>query len=306
MAEGLLSPEYITMIATGFLVGTAARFATIKEDTRQYPSYPNGYFINLVTGSVAAVIGSVFLPALLTKNFIGVSFLALAIQQFRDVRKMERESLQDLEHTEFVPRGRAYIDGIAKTFEMRNYISLLVAFFCVLTMVLIPGHRPLFDIPGGVVVALLVLFLMRRFTKGKLLRDIAEVQLAPLQFDDANNLYVEGIWLANVGLPDVRDAFETIGLAVIITPHSDEARVTIANRGQRQAIVHEVARTLGLKRYIYQRRDFEQGRICVALLPIRQQPELLLELVRKVPLLESTRKSKRMRQPELLAEGGDS
>jgi len=37
----------------------------------------------------------------MTKNFVAVTFLTFAIQQFRDVRKAERESLKDLENTEY-------------------------------------------------------------------------------------------------------------------------------------------------------------------------------------------------------------
>ncbi|MGB8955513.1 MAG: YIEGIA domain-containing protein, partial [Tumebacillaceae bacterium] len=293
----MLSPEYLTMITTGFLVGSYARVATIQEDFRQYPSYPNGYLINLVTGCVAAMIGAVFLPGLLTNNFVSVSFLALAIQQFRDVRKMERSALIDLENSEYSPRGHAYIDGIAKTFEARNYLALVTAFLCTLTMKLIPGHRPLPDIIGGLLAGLAVLYLLRRLTKGKTVGDIAEIRLGKISIEQ-DSLYVDDMFVHNVGLPDVQERFLKEGVAVTITPHDGNAQIALANYGQRQAIVHEAVRTLGLKRYVYQRRDFEHGRICFALIPIRQDRDLLLKLVRSVPLLESTRKSKRMRNPE--------
>ncbi|AST00218.1 hypothetical protein B9L19_14205 [Geobacillus thermocatenulatus] len=54
MNEELISAEHIAMIATAVVLGTLARLLTIKEDFRQYPSYPNGYFIHLVTGFVAS------------------------------------------------------------------------------------------------------------------------------------------------------------------------------------------------------------------------------------------------------------
>ncbi|GAA3328919.1 hypothetical protein GCM10020331_074840 [Ectobacillus funiculus] len=92
-----ISHEHIVMIVTAIIVGTLARILNIKEDFRQYPSYPNGYMIHLVTGFIAAALGAVAIPALMTKNFIAVTFLSLAIQQFRDVRKSERDSLKDLE-----------------------------------------------------------------------------------------------------------------------------------------------------------------------------------------------------------------
>nr|WP_281269144.1 YIEGIA domain-containing protein [Bacillus taeanensis] len=60
---------------TAIIVGTFARFFTLKEDYRQYPSYPNGYIIHLITGFVAAALGSVAVPALMSKNFVAVSLL---------------------------------------------------------------------------------------------------------------------------------------------------------------------------------------------------------------------------------------
>src|SRR5690554_5967673 len=137
MQNEIISTQYIVLIVTAILAGSFARAVTLREDYRQYPSYPNGYLIHLITGFVAASLGAVAIPALMTKNFIAVTFLTLAIQQFREVRKMEFSSLQALEETEYTYRGSAYIDGIAKTFEARNYIALTVAFITSLTMQLV-------------------------------------------------------------------------------------------------------------------------------------------------------------------------
>lgn len=62
-------------------------------------------------------IGAVAIPAVVTKNFEAVTFLALALEQFRNVRRMETDSLQVLDDVETVSRGEAYIDGIAKTLQ---------------------------------------------------------------------------------------------------------------------------------------------------------------------------------------------
>jgi hypothetical protein len=82
--DSVISTEHIVLILTALIVGTLARILTIKEVYRQYPSYPNGYLIHLLTGFVAAALGAVAIPALMTKNFVAVTFLTLAIQQFRD------------------------------------------------------------------------------------------------------------------------------------------------------------------------------------------------------------------------------
>lgn len=97
MESEVISTQYIVLIVTSVIAGSLARAFTLQEDYRQYPSYPNGYLIHLITGFIAAALGAVAIPAIMTKNFVAVTFLALAIQQFRDVRKMEFNSLQNLE-----------------------------------------------------------------------------------------------------------------------------------------------------------------------------------------------------------------
>ena len=47
------------------------------------------------------------------KDFSAITFLTLAATQFRDVRNMERNTLQQLDGYELVPRGNTYIEGIA-------------------------------------------------------------------------------------------------------------------------------------------------------------------------------------------------
>ncbi|MBE3597735.1 MAG: YIEGIA domain-containing protein [Limnochordaceae bacterium] len=134
-----MSPAWQVVIAT--LAGTAVRFYTLKVDYRQYPSYPQGYTIHLSMGLIAAFLGALAVPALAAREFAAASFLGLAATQFREVRKIEREALANLEETELVRRGAAYIEGIARVFEARNYVAMLVALIVsgVLT-VLRPPH----------------------------------------------------------------------------------------------------------------------------------------------------------------------
>ncbi len=73
-----ISTEHIVLIVTAVILGTLSRILTIKEDYRQYPSYPNGYLIHLLTGFVAAALGAVSIPALMTKNFVAVTFFSFA------------------------------------------------------------------------------------------------------------------------------------------------------------------------------------------------------------------------------------
>jgi hypothetical protein len=292
MDQEFISSEHITMIMTALIVGTLARILTIKEDIRQYPSYPNGYMINLVTGFIASALGAVAIPALMTKNFIAVTFLTLAVQQFRDVRKTERESLKDLEKTEYTFRGDAYIDGIAKTFEARNYFSLIVSFVTALTMQLANAHSQILSILLGVFSGGISLFLLKRFSKGKTIGDIASVEKGKIDMKDSN-LYVDGLFVTNLlGAEYASELFEKEGLAVVIKPNEDRFRVTLDHYGQRQAALFEATRALGVKRYNFIRKDFVEGRVIITLVPLVHDLDRLIEVVKKTPLLESTRKNR--------------
>jgi hypothetical protein len=57
------------------MVSFFARLITIKEDYRQYPRYPNEYLIHLVTEFVAVALCAAAIPAIMTKNFVAVTFI---------------------------------------------------------------------------------------------------------------------------------------------------------------------------------------------------------------------------------------
>lgn len=291
MKDGMLSTEYLILIVTATIIGTVARILTIKEDFRQYPSYPNGYMLHLVTGFVAAALGAFAIPALMTKNFTAVTFLTLAIQQFRDVRKSERESLKDLENTEYAYRGDAYIDGIAKTFESRNYFSLIVSFVTALTIQIIDSNMAWINILSGAIVGFIVHYILKRFSKGKTIGDIAEVKEGKIEIKESE-LFVDGIYVSNLlGSENASKLFQNEGLAVVIYPHEQHYRIALDNYGQRQAALFEATRTLGVKRYHFTRKEYNKGKIVITLIPIIKDIDKLIEAVKKTPLLESVKKS---------------
>jgi uncharacterized protein len=296
MKEGLISTEHIALIVTAILIGTMARVITIKEDYRQYPSYPNGYMIHLITGFVASALGAVAIPALMTKNFVAVTFLTLAIQQFRDVRKMERDSLKDLENTEYTYRGDAYIDGIAKTFESRNYFSLLVSLATGLTFQLVRVESIWMKVIAGIAVGFIVLFVLKRFSKGKSVGDIANINIANIEIK-GSELFVDGIFVSNqLGTENAQKLYEKEGIAVVIMPKEAHYRIALDNFGQRQAMLFEAVRALGVKRYHFTRKEYEDGRIVITLVPIINDVTRLVEIVKNTPLLESAKKSHRVMQ----------
>jgi len=276
-------------IVLGIAMGTLARVLLLRQDYRQYPSYPNGFLIQTWTGFIASALGAVALPALLTRNFIAVTFLAMAMQQFRGIRQMERTSLQDLETTEFVPRGAAYIDGIAKTFESRNYLAMLVGLITTSTAQLTRIPNDSVRMAAALALGFATFLVLTFVSRGKVVGDIASVSPVQIRFE-GSDLYAGDIWLMNVGPARARDFIEREGIAVLVTPKRPEYEVAIANYGQRQAMAAEAARALGLRRYVTTRRDFEKGTVVVFLVPVKKDPDALVKAVELVPLLESSKK----------------
>ncbi|MFT8348884.1 YIEGIA family protein [Clostridium saccharoperbutylacetonicum] len=294
MEKELLSQYYLILILIPILCGTLARYLTLIVDYRQYPSYPNGYLIHLVTGFISSGIGAIAIPALLEKNFEAITFLLLATEQFREVRRIEKESLQDIDNVEHVFRGEAYIDGIAKTFEARNYFSLLVSFGTSLIMHIIPLNNIFITIFSGIIFATILLYVLKTFTKGKSVSDIADIKLGKITVKNSE-LYVDDIFVTNhLGIDLARNLVQNSGIAAVIYPKERYFNRILNHNGQRQAIIFEACRILGLKRYHYTKCDYETGRIAIVLVPIIYDEGAFIETIKKVPLLESIKKNYKM------------
>lgn len=294
MENEVLSQHSIYLILVPILCGTLVRYLSLVVDYRQYPSYPNGYLIHLVTGFIASGIGAIAIPALLERNFEAVTFLFLATEQFRDVRRIEKESLQNLEESEYVFRGESYIDGIAKTFEARNYFSLLVALVASLTMHIIPTDNLFINVLCGMMTALISYYLLKNFSKGNSVGDIADVKLAKVTVKNSE-LYVDDIFVTNhLGTDASRELVENYSIAAIISPKEIYFSRILDHNGQRQAILFEACRVLGIKRYHYTKRDYATGRVAVVMVPIVYDEKAFIKTIQKTPLLESIKKNYRI------------
>lgn len=294
MNGGLISDETLILITTAIIMGTLTRVITLKLDYRQYPSYPNGYFTHFVLGFIAAAIGGVAMPALKSKNFIAMTFLTIAIQQFRDVRRAERESLASLENTEFTVRGDAYIDGISKTFESRNYMVLMVALITGIVMQFLEDRTISIQIIAGIIAGSIAFIVLRIFTKGQNVGEVAEVAIGKVEVK-GTELFVDGIYVANtLGTENARKMMQEQGIAAVITPKEQHYRITLDNFGQRQAILFEVCRALGVKRYHFTRKEYREGKIIVALVPIIRDEHFMLQVIKETPLLENVTKYHRI------------
>lgn len=219
--------QYTAAVILGVVVGIVSRMLMLRTDYRSYPTYPHGHVIHIALGVIAAGLGSVAVPAFMEQDFTAVTFLGLAASQFRDVRNMERNTLQQLDHMELVPRGTAYIEGIAMVFEGRNYLVML-------TSIVTTAGTILFGWKWGIVVGLGTLFIDKLFMSGKNISDIAEVKQGTVKMD-GENLFVDDIYIMNVGLEDTREKIRRHAIGMILTPKNANGVVTLGNLGQRQA-----------------------------------------------------------------------
>lgn len=282
--------DAITTIVVAIAAGVIARIFMLKSDFRQYPSYPHGYITHISLGFMAAALGAVAIPAIALEDFVAVTFLTLAAQQFRDIRNMERETLSELDSHDLVPRGPDYIEGIAKVFETRNYLVMG-------TSLLTAAATYLVGIPQGIVVAILSILALKYMMKGKQVGEICEIKEVDFKFKGAM-LDIDGVIVKNVGMPDAREKLEKEALAVVLKPKDDNARATLDDLGQRQAILHTAVSLIGSKIEDGEpewaplaRKNIDTGELFIFIHPNEKDVECLIEAIKITPVLESSQRN---------------
>ena len=285
---GTAASPYPSILA-GMAVGAFTRAYLLRADFRIYPTYPHGWVTHLSLGVVAALLGAVIVPAIAAREFAAAAFVALAAQQFREVRAAERDSLAALEQMERVARGADYVEGIARVFEARNYLSMLTA-------AVASGATHVLGWQVGLAAGIFSLLVAAGFRQGRQVGGIADVRAAKLHFEETL-LFVDDIQMMAVGLQESRRYLLRHGRGVILEPRDLDARATLATSGQRQAIAHDAAAAVGLRKDYgtpeftpLVRVDLDTGRVGLVIVPIHNSISALVEGVRRVPLLESARR----------------
>lgn len=273
-------------VLVGSLAGFTGRLLLLRADYRQYPTYPHAYLSHLAMGLVAAFVGSVTLPALAREEFAAVSFLVLVATQFREVRNMERDKLAHLEAAALVRRGPNYVEGIAEVFESRNYMVMVVA----LTG---SGMTLITDWRWGIGLGLLAAVIARVIKRGGRLGDIVNIELVPVRFDGPS-LFVGDVFIMNVGLEESRQELRRWGVGVILEGETPQARDTLHNPGQRQAILHDLVAILGNRKDVgtpeytpLARIDQDSGVMGLFFVPQESDARLVEAALRRVPVLEN-------------------
>ncbi|MGJ9456830.1 YIEGIA family protein [Oceanobacillus sp. CF4.6] len=278
--------EYTLPIVFGVVIGTIARILLLKTDYRQYPTYLHGKIIHLSLGFIAASLGALAVPAIMEKEFTAVTLLTVAATQFRDVRNMERNTLTEVDSYELVSRGKTYIEGIAISFESRNYLVMFTGFLGTFSLIL-------WNIYIAIIVAVISLILGHKLMSGSKIADIVDIEHSKISFDGAG-LYVDNIYIMNIGLPERQEEILKYGMGFVLKPKDINVITTIGNLGQRQAILHDVSVSLGVFRDSGTpaltpliKRDLDDGRLGVFILPQIRDIHKAEAVIGSVPVLES-------------------
>jgi hypothetical protein len=286
--------ELAAAIVLGVAVGVATRGALLLADEGRFPSRPHGRINYLFLGLVAAVLGAMAPAAVLTADYTAGVFLAIGLSQFHQVRQIERGMLRALDAVALVPRGKAYIEGLATMLETRNYLVMLTA-------MLTAAGGSVAGLGGGLLAgAAAGVLVFAAAQAGATLRRIADARLVPAS--------VEGGAVRVGGTPVAEESAalraalpEAVGLR--LRPRDAAARLTLAEPGQRQAVLHNLSANLGLRRRpaggggeahdgaLLPRAalDAQSGDLCVLFFPEVDARPLALGIALDTPLLETIR-----------------
>ena len=131
----------------------------------------------------------------------------------------------------------------------------------------------------GVAAGILSLFVTKIFQSGKNLGQIADIHLGEVQMNGPD-LLVDSIYIMNVGLEENQQIIAQKGLGLIVKPKTMNSKVTIANLGQRQAMLHNLSTILGVYRDSGEpaliplaKLDLTNGTLAVFTLPQRRMPK---------------------------------
>lgn len=288
--------EYLQPVIIGTLIGLLGRILFLRTDFRQYPTYPTGRIIHISFGFIAAFIGAVAVPAVIESDWTAVTFLGLAATQFREIRSMERETLEKVDQKELVKRGEAFIEGMAQAFEARNYLVMFVG----LMTTLITVYNTWLGIIGGIV----LIFLAKIVMKGKFLVAMADITKGEVRFEGPN-LYISDIHIKNVGLEESRKIIMERAVGAIVVPKDENSSITLSHLGQRQAMLHHIANILGF--YLdtgepdlipLSKRNMDDGRVALFFIPKNKDFNQIKEVLKHVPILDSA-----MRLPSKIDKG---
>lgn len=295
------APVDWTPMIVGFIAGMLSRLISLRTGRTHYPGFPSGWISQFSLGVIASIIGAAIIVSLKGKEFTAATFLTLAATQFRDVRNTERKTLEAEERLIIVERGSGYIEGLALTYEARNYVAMLVALATSVVAALAGAW--LGALAGAVFIAVGE-FVMRGPSVGQFL----EVRQVPIRFEKQSLLYAGDVMMMEVGLSHSRQRWSERGVGLELVPKNPRGQAVLWSIAQRQAIAHEAAAAVGAQKDIgypeqspLVRMEMPQasGKAALAIIPLDPDVPKLIRAVQRTPVLELNKWSK-MASPVLL------
>lgn len=286
----------------GMGIGILSRIIMLNLDQRQYPTQPNMLMSQLVLAFVASALGALLVPALIARSYTSITFLSLAAEQFRQVRENRRNTLQNLEDTQLVQRGEAFIEEIARTYEVRNYMCIITSCTTVGLNYLMTSE---FNLNGNIslvissAVGILLALILKKMLKRESIGDVADVVPVEIKFVDEFIMQVGDLkGITNMGLKSDRERYISKGLGIEIIPKDknySNAGILMDN-GQRQAILYNIYSRMGILREGNEpafsplpRRNPKKESLVLAYIPVEKDIDQLIEAVKSCPILSSAK-----------------
>lgn len=299
MKDSLLNDELFRhAFISALFIGILCRTLVLRVTDKQYPSRPQDYIEQIIISGLSASLGAIALPALIDKEFSALTFFAVGIQQFQGLAEQERITLENLDDDEVVPKGGAYVEEIAATYETRSYISLFSSLAASIVYIYLArkyGFNALLCTLGAVVGGTIVGLIFRVALRRNSISDVADVIPAKIIFDETQ-LYVNDTSITNIGLKSTRDKYMKKGLAVEIIPKSMADFGVINDVGQRQAILHNIFIHMGIDKDVDEfdvlatsRTDLNRNTIVMPYLPILQDMDVLINVIKSTPIIETAK-----------------
>lgn len=286
----------------GLAIGLTSRIIMLNLDQEQYPTQPNMLLSQLVLAFVASSLGALLVPALIERSYTSITFLSLAAEQFRQVRANRRNTLQNLEDLQLVTRGNPFIEEIARTYEVRNYMCIITSCLTVGMFYLIKVELNMAETANLILSSasgLILAFLLKKVLRRQSIGDIADVVPAEISFVNGSIMKIGELQgITNIGLQVDRERYLNKGIGIEIIPKDKNYTNAgiLFDPGQRQAIVYNLYSRLGLYREFNEpafvplpRRNPKNESIMVAYIPMEKDLDKVIEAVKSCPILASAK-----------------
>lgn len=286
----------------GVVIGVLSRVIMLNLDQKQYPTQPSVLLTQLVLAFIASSLGALVIPALVQRSYTSITFLSLSAEQFRQVRSNRRNTLQGLESSQLVSRGASFIEEIARTYEIRNYMCIVTSFITVATYYLLTSQFKVADTTGFIfssVLGLLLAYILRRSISRQCVGDVAEVSIVDISFVDKTILKIgDFAGITNVALVEDRERYLKHAIGIQISPKNnryDNASI-ISYLGQRQVICFNLYSRLGILKQFNEpaftpipRKNPKNQNLYIAFFPIERDEKKVIEAIKSCPILSSAR-----------------